>query len=116
MRTALLAVLLIALIIPSGAAAFPWCGIQELFFWNESSDVDGYRVLDHIPELTDQVEVNVTVSSSTGSSSSRRMAVASGVARRFNHRTGLLAIQNLPQRVVTGWHNYHRVLHHEPFC
>jgi hypothetical protein len=67
MRTALLAVLLIALVIPSGAAAFPWCGIQELFFWNESSDVDGYRVLDHIPELTDQVEVNVTVSSSTGS-------------------------------------------------
>lgn len=48
-------------------ACFPWCGIQEIFFWNESSDVSGYRILDHMPEKSVQREVNVTVSAATGS-------------------------------------------------
>ena len=48
-------------------ACFPWCGIQELFFWNESSDVSGYKILNHYPELSSQREVNVTISSATGS-------------------------------------------------
>jgi PKD repeat protein len=48
-------------------ACFPWCGIQELFFWNASSDVSGYKILDHYPELSEQREVNVTVSAATGS-------------------------------------------------
>jgi PKD repeat protein len=48
-------------------ACFPWCGIQELFFWNETSDVSGYKILNHYPELSDQREVNVTISSATGS-------------------------------------------------
>jgi len=48
-------------------ACFPWCGIQELFFWNASSDVSGYKILDHYPELSEQREVNVTISAATGS-------------------------------------------------
>lgn len=46
---------------------FQWCGIQELFFWNGTSDVSGYKTLNHYPELADQREVNVTISSATGS-------------------------------------------------
>jgi len=48
-------------------ACFPWCGIQELFFWNASSDVSGYKILDHVPEKSVQHEVNVTISAATGS-------------------------------------------------
>lgn len=51
----------------SWEACFPWCGIQEIFFWNATSDISGYLVLDHIPELAAEREVNVTVSSATGS-------------------------------------------------
>ena len=48
-------------------SCFSWCGIQEIFFWNASSDVSGYKILDHMPEKSVQREVNVTISAATGS-------------------------------------------------
>jgi hypothetical protein len=48
-------------------SCFPWCGIQEIFFHNATSDISGYLVLNHIPELSKEREVNVSISSDTGS-------------------------------------------------
>jgi hypothetical protein len=47
-------IMLIGLIVVPCAADFPWCAQQDLFFWNASSDIIGYKVLDHIPQLASQ--------------------------------------------------------------
>lgn len=67
MRFWLLATILLVLTAPVTAATWPWCADQDIFFWNSSSDVSGYRVMDHIPQLSDQRSVtSPPVSTSTG--------------------------------------------------
>lgn len=51
--------LLLILFLVAPAAADSWCADQDLFFWNASGDISGYRVLDHIPELDSQRSVKV---------------------------------------------------------
>lgn len=52
MRKAMLLLVIMAMvIIPVAAYAdFDWCGHQDIMFWNASSDISGYRVIDHVPE------------------------------------------------------------------
>ena len=51
---------MIAIIAPIASCEsedFLWCGKQDIFFWNESSDLikDGsYKIIDHIPEKADE--------------------------------------------------------------
>jgi hypothetical protein len=40
--------------------AYPWCGDNNVFFWNSSSDVADYRILDHVPELLNQRTITTT--------------------------------------------------------
>jgi len=50
--------------------AFPdwgWCGEQDIFFRNDSSDIAGYFVMDHRPQIEDTKYFATTVSSGTGS-------------------------------------------------
>ena len=42
---------------------FPWTAQQDVFFWNASSDISGYRIMDHIPELAPQNTIIIDVSS-----------------------------------------------------
>jgi hypothetical protein len=61
-------VLLILLLIPTVSAwdDWPYCGDQSLFFRNDSSDIAGYYVLDHRPEIASEYARKVAVSSGTG--------------------------------------------------
>jgi len=52
---------MISIIAPIASCVTPpdflWCGKQDIFFWNESSDLikDGsYKIIDHIPEKADE--------------------------------------------------------------
>lgn len=60
--------LLLVLVCPVLAASggFQWCGHQDIFFWNGSSDISGYKVIDHIPQIADQQEIK-TPSFTSGS-------------------------------------------------
>jgi hypothetical protein len=49
------------------AADYNWCGDQDIFFRNDSSDVSGYFVMDHLPEIAPTAYKHVSVSSETGS-------------------------------------------------
>lgn len=33
---------------------WPWCADQDIFFWNASSDISGYRCMTHMPEKATQ--------------------------------------------------------------
>lgn len=33
---------------------WPWCADQDIFFWNASSDISGYRTMAHVPEIDSQ--------------------------------------------------------------
>lgn len=61
-------VLIVLLLIPTVSAwdDWPYCGQASLFFRNDSSDIAGYRVLDHRPEIASEYALKVTVSSATG--------------------------------------------------
>lgn len=41
----------------SAASDWAWCADQDIFFWNASSDISGYRVMDHRPQIDIQREV-----------------------------------------------------------
>lgn len=43
-----------------------WCGKQDLFYWNETSDVSGYQVLHNYPQLSDEAYNYTSVSSAVG--------------------------------------------------
>lgn len=44
-----------------------WCADQDVFFWNASSDISGYRILDHRPEIDSQQSITTpSFSSSSG--------------------------------------------------
>jgi len=44
-----------------------WCADQDVFFWNASSDISGYRIFDHRPEIDSQRSITTTsFSSSSG--------------------------------------------------
>jgi len=45
---------------------WPWCADQDIFFRNDSSDIAGYYVMDHRPQLSDTAYKSVVVSSATG--------------------------------------------------
>jgi hypothetical protein len=61
----ILAALLCCLIaVPS--LAFPWCAQSDVFFWNASSDIPNYRIIDHTPERDSQR--SITTPSFTSSS------------------------------------------------
>jgi len=45
----------------------PWCGSQDIFFWNASSDISGYRAINNYPELDSERAIYTSVSSATGS-------------------------------------------------
>lgn len=66
----ILVVLLVSLLTVVPVAAYddwPWCADQDIFFWNNSSDITGYRTMDHVPEKADRVAiVSPSFSSSTG--------------------------------------------------
>ena len=48
-------------------AEIPWCGQQDLFFWNASSDIPDYRIMNNYPERVDQVTIkSPSVTASTG--------------------------------------------------
>jgi hypothetical protein len=49
--------LLVAVCILPVSGAFPWCAQQDVFFWNASSDIAGYKVIDHIPQLAPQSSI-----------------------------------------------------------
>ena len=53
----LLVIIAMLLVIPASAADFPWVGHQDIMFWNASSDIAGYRIIDHVPERADQVSI-----------------------------------------------------------
>jgi hypothetical protein len=62
-------VLLILLLIPTASALddWDWCADQDVFFWNASSDISGYRILDHRPEIDSQRSITTpSFSSSSG--------------------------------------------------
>lgn len=46
---------------------FPWCGIQNMFFWNESSDIPGYYVMNHIPQIAKANVTGVLIKAADGS-------------------------------------------------
>lgn len=46
---------------------WPWCAKQDIFFWNLSDAISGYRVADHRPEINNTDYTHVEVSSGTGS-------------------------------------------------
>jgi hypothetical protein len=59
--------LAVAVITSLAAATFPWCADQDVFFWNASSDISGYRVMNHTPELDSQRSITTpSFSSSSG--------------------------------------------------
>lgn len=45
---------------------WPYCGDQSLFLRNDSSDIAGYYVLDHRPQIASEYARKVEVSSATG--------------------------------------------------
>ncbi len=55
-RSAVIALILLAsVVIPVSAyTVYPWCADQDVFFWNASSDISGYRIMDQVPEKTSQ--------------------------------------------------------------
>lgn len=67
-RKLILALALLLALTASGVSAeWPWCADQDIFFWNASSDITGYRVMDHIPELASQKQItSASFSSSSG--------------------------------------------------
>ena len=44
-----------------------WCADQDIFFRNDSSDIAGYSVIDHMPQIASTQYKMVSVSSGTGS-------------------------------------------------
>jgi hypothetical protein len=61
-------ILILLCLIPTVSAwdDWPYCGQQSLFFRNDTSDIAGYYVLDHRPEIASEYARKVSVSSSTG--------------------------------------------------
>jgi hypothetical protein len=49
--------ILIGMVVVPCAADFPWCAQQDLFFWDAPSDISGYKVIDHIPQLAAQSSI-----------------------------------------------------------
>lgn len=48
-------IFILALLVAAPAAAdWPWCADQDIFFWNASSDISGYRTIAHVPEMDSQ--------------------------------------------------------------
>jgi len=43
-----------------------WCADQDIFFRNDSSDIAGYSVIDHTPQIANTQYKTVSVSSGTG--------------------------------------------------
>lgn len=43
-----------------------WCQKQDLFYWNETSDVDGFQVLRNYPQLSNEAYNYTSVSRATG--------------------------------------------------
>ena len=46
---------------------YDWCYQQDIFFRNDSSDISGYYVMDHLPQVENTRWKSVSVSSATGS-------------------------------------------------
>jgi len=57
MRFAALFLIGLFCITPCFAADFPWTGHQDIMFHNSSSDIAGYRTIDHVPERADQASI-----------------------------------------------------------
>lgn len=36
----------------------PWCADQDIFFYNSSSDISGYRVMSNVPEIAPQAQIS----------------------------------------------------------
>jgi hypothetical protein len=53
----LVCLVILAVMVATPCSAFPWCAQQDVFFWNASSDIAGYKVLDHIPQLASQSSI-----------------------------------------------------------
>lgn len=71
------ALMIMAMCLPAMAAQaagedYPWCAQQDIFFRNDSSDIAGYAIADHIPELASTKVRSVSVSSAN---SPQRLAV-----------------------------------------
>jgi len=71
MKYLITVLVLLAMCLPAMAAQaagedYPWCGQQDMFFRNDSSDIAGYAILDHIPQLSSTVTRSISVSSATG--------------------------------------------------
>ena len=63
-------VMLVAFLLSAPVLAwddFPYCGDQSLFLRNDTSDIAGYYVLEHRPEIAEEYASKVSVSSATGS-------------------------------------------------
>jgi len=46
--------------------AIQWCDNQDIFFWNASSDITGYRIIDNVPERV--LQRNITTPSFSSAS------------------------------------------------
>lgn len=58
---------LLCLVVVPCVAEIPWCGQQDMFLWNATSDVSGYRVMENYPQLANQYTiVSPLVSSTSG--------------------------------------------------
>lgn len=69
MRHGLLLLVIIALlmVMPASAIDFPWAGHQDIMLWNASSDISGYRMMDHVPERDIQHSIkSPSVNAATG--------------------------------------------------
>jgi hypothetical protein len=55
-----------------------WCADQDIFFRNDSSDIAGYSVIDHIPQIASTQYKTVSVSSDTGTKELGRWVTPSG--------------------------------------
>lgn len=50
--------IVVFVIVPSHAAFdWPWCGEQDIFLRNDSSDISGYMVMDHLPQIDIQHDI-----------------------------------------------------------
>lgn len=66
MKYAYVAIALCLVIIPC-VAEIPLCGQQDMFLWNASSSISGYRAMNNYPELSPQYTISSpSVSSTTG--------------------------------------------------
>jgi len=79
----LLVIIVMLIMVPASAIDFPWHGHQDIMFWNASSDISGYRMMDHIPEPA----IQHSIKSPGVTASMGERTIASWVTQPFSEQT-----------------------------